>query len=62
MLEVAKCGIKLRINRAEYDNQIVVTLSRQLVLEYGNSFEEKNLLRMIQFSKVFTEKQIVSTV
>src|SRR5580692_10431893 len=36
--------------RAEYGQEIVVTLSRQLVSDYGNSFTDKNLRRMIQFS------------
>jgi predicted nuclease of restriction endonuclease-like (RecB) superfamily len=45
--------------RAEYGRKIVVTLSRQLVLEYGNSFSEKNLRRMVQFAEVFPDEQIV---
>jgi predicted nuclease of restriction endonuclease-like (RecB) superfamily len=36
-----------------------VTLSRQLVLEYGKGFNDKNLRRMIQFSEVFPDEQIV---
>jgi predicted nuclease of restriction endonuclease-like (RecB) superfamily len=47
--------------RAGYGKQIVVTLSRQLALEYGNSFEEKNLRRMIQFATVFPDEKIVVT-
>ena len=39
--------------RAEYGKEIVVSLSRQLVLDYGNNFSEKNLRRMIQFADVF---------
>ena len=35
----------LQGSRAEYGKQIVVSVSRQLVVEYGNSFEEKNLRR-----------------
>lgn len=46
--------------RAGYGKQIVVTLSRQLVLEYGKSFEEKNLRRMIQFASVFPDDEIIS--
>lgn len=46
-------------NRAKYGKQIVVTLSRQLTYEYGNSFEEKNLRRMIQFAAIFPEEEIV---
>lgn len=60
--------IGIRINneiltnkRAVYGKQIVVTLSRQLVLEYGKSFEEKNLRRMIQFASVFPDNEIIST-
>ena len=45
--------------RATYGKEIVVTLSRQLVEEYGNSFGEKNLRRMIQFTEVFPDKKIV---
>ncbi len=47
--------------RAEYGKQIVATLWRQLVSEYGNSFSEKNLRRMMQFASVFSNKEIVHT-
>lgn len=47
--------------RAEYGRKIVVTLSRQLVVEYGNSFSEKSLRRMMQFAEVFPDEQIVVT-
>ncbi len=33
----------LQGSRAEYGKQIVVSVARQLVAEYGDSFEEKNL-------------------
>jgi predicted nuclease of restriction endonuclease-like (RecB) superfamily len=45
----------LDFRRAEYGKQIFATLSRKLVLTYGNSFEEKNLYRMTQFAAVFTD-------
>lgn len=45
--------------RAEYGQQIIVTLSRVLVLKYGNSFEEKNLRRMMQFAEKFSDSEIV---
>lgn len=51
----------LENKRAEYGKQIVVTLSRQLIQEYGRSFEEKNLRRMIQFATVFPDEKIVVT-
>lgn len=43
-----------------YGKKIVATLWRQLSNEYGNSFSEKNLHRMMQFAKVFPNEQIVS--
>jgi predicted nuclease of restriction endonuclease-like (RecB) superfamily len=49
----------LRDQRAEYGSQIVGMLSKNLVAEYGSSFSEKNLRRMIQFANVFPEKEIV---
>jgi predicted nuclease of restriction endonuclease-like (RecB) superfamily len=49
----------LQDKRAEYGKQIVATLSRQLEMEYGTSFSEKNLRRMMQFATVFPEKNIV---
>lgn len=45
--------------RAEYGKQIVVSLARQLTIDFGKSFEEKNLRRMIQFAQVFHDEQIV---
>jgi DUF1016 N-terminal domain len=45
--------------RAAYGQQIVVSVARQLVQEYGPSFGEKNLRRMMQFAEVFPEEEIV---
>jgi predicted nuclease of restriction endonuclease-like (RecB) superfamily len=45
--------------RANYGKQIVATLARQLETEYGTSFAEKNLRRMMQFALVFPEEKIV---
>ena len=47
--------------RAAYGDQIVATLSRQLVSEYGRGYTEKNLRRMIQFAETFPDDQIVAT-
>ena len=49
----------LQNERAEYGKEIVSTLSRQLVEEYGNGFSEKNLRRMVQFAEVFPNSEIV---
>ena len=47
--------------RAEYGEQIMPTLSAQLVAEYGLGYAEKNLRRMVQFSEVFPNRDIVVT-
>jgi hypothetical protein len=47
--------------RADYGQQIVATLSRQLAADYGRSFEEKNLRRMLQFADLFASGAIVVT-
>lgn len=47
--------------RAAYGEQIVSTLSRQLVSEYGRGFAEKNLRRMVQFAEAYPDEEIVST-
>ncbi len=49
----------LRGNRAGYGEEIVATVSAQLVADYGESFSEKNLRRMIQFAEVFSDEKIV---
>ena len=49
----------LRNQRAEYGKEIVSTLSRQLVEEFGNGFSEKSLRRMVQFAEVFPDGEIV---
>ncbi len=45
--------------RGEYGKQIVVAVARQLTTEYGNSFNRKQLWRMIQFAEVYPDEQIV---
>lgn len=47
--------------RANYGEEIVAALSRQLVADYGRSFEEKNLRRMLQFAEIFVSEEIVVT-
>lgn len=49
----------LNDGRAEYGEQIVSTLSTQLVREYGQSFGLRSLRRMVQFAEVFPEEQLV---
>src|SRR5699024_3800273 len=50
----------LKDERAEYAKNIVVTLSLELETQYGRGFTEKNVRRMILFSKVFSDLEIVS--
>jgi predicted nuclease of restriction endonuclease-like (RecB) superfamily len=51
----------LREKRAEYGEEIVVTLSQQLTAEFGNGFSRFNLSRMIRFAEVFSDREIVAT-
>ncbi len=51
----------LNNKRGEYGKKIVVTVSRQLVFNYGKNFEEKNLRRMLQFAEQFKEFENVVT-
>lgn len=51
----------LKGSRAEYGEEIVSTVSRQLEMEYGNGFSAKNIRHMIRFADAFPDIQIVST-
>jgi predicted nuclease of restriction endonuclease-like (RecB) superfamily len=51
----------LQNERGAYGKQIVVLLSRQLTTEYGTSFSEKNLRRMMQFATCFPDEKIVAS-
>jgi len=46
---------------AEYGRQTVRGLAQQLEAEYGRSYAEKSLRRMMQFAEVFAESAIVAT-
>jgi len=47
--------------RADYGKQIVVTVSRELVVKFGKNYEEKNLRRMIQFAERYPDVKNVVT-
>ncbi len=51
----------LDFGRAGYGEQIVATLSRELVGEFGRGYSEKNLRRMVQFAEAFPDEEIVVT-
>jgi len=47
--------------RAGYGEEILPTLATQLVRDYGRSFADKNLRRMVQFATTYPEEPIVVT-
>lgn len=49
----------LKGERAEYGEQIVASLSQQLVTDYGRGFSNKNLHHMLRFAEVFPGDEIV---
>jgi predicted nuclease of restriction endonuclease-like (RecB) superfamily len=49
----------LKGRRAGYGEEIVATVSRRLVDEFGTGFTEKNLRHMMRFAEVFPDEQIV---
>lgn len=51
----------LKGQRADYGEQIVATLSTQLVQEYGRGFNRSALARMVKFSEAFPDEGIVAT-
>ncbi|WP_367156108.1 YhcG family protein [Methylomonas sp. HYX-M1] len=49
----------LKGERAEYGEQIVITLAKQLETDYGRGFSSKNLRHMLRFAEVFPTEEIV---
>ena len=47
--------------RAGYGEEILPSLAEQLVHDYGRSFADKNLRRMVQFAAAYPEEAIVVT-
>lgn len=47
--------------RAEYGEEILVSLAKQLTVQYGRGFGEKNLRRMVKFALTYTDEPIVAT-
>jgi predicted nuclease of restriction endonuclease-like (RecB) superfamily len=52
-------GEVLKGKRADYGKQLIILLCKQLQTDYGSSFSEKNVRRMMQFASVFPENEIV---
>ena len=51
----------LQEKRAEYGEQIVGTLSQQLMKEFGPGFTARNLANMVRFAEVFPDEKILHT-
>ena len=51
----------LREGRAGHDQELVASLGRQLTDRYGRGFERANLYRMVQFSQVFPDVELVAS-
>ena len=47
-------------NRAEYGKEIISNISNELVSKYGRSFSERSLRRMMQFSEIFPDLNILT--
>jgi predicted nuclease of restriction endonuclease-like (RecB) superfamily len=50
----------LKEERAEYGQQLIMELARQLTTKFRSGFAEKSLRRMIQFAEVFPDEKIVA--
>lgn len=54
-------GEILGSQRAEYGEEIVSALSRQLTADYGRGFSAKSLRHMVRFAQAFADEAMVST-
>ena len=48
-------------NKPEYGKSVIENLSRDLVSEYGRSYNQRNLFHMVKFYEVFNDEQILNT-
>ena len=51
----------LQNERARYGEQILATLSQELISEFGRGFDATNLTRMMKFAESFPDEEIVAT-
>lgn len=51
----------LKSERAEYGRQLINKLASQLQTQYGQGYDKTSLSRMIKFSKLYPDMQIVAT-
>lgn len=48
--------------RADYGDRVIDTVSKQLTQEFGKGYSRSALFRMIRFSKLYPDQEIVATV
>ncbi|MBY0544285.1 MAG: hypothetical protein K2Q14_01920 [Gammaproteobacteria bacterium] len=51
----------LNNERAQYGQQVILQLSERLTVKYGSGYDKTALSRMVKFSKLFPNSQIVAT-
>ncbi|MCC2666501.1 MAG: putative phage protein [Gammaproteobacteria bacterium] len=51
----------LKNERAEYSEQIIHLLSKQLSEQYGNGFDRTNLTRMAKLARFYFDSRIIET-
>ena len=51
----------LQNERGRYGEQILATLSQELIAEFGRGFDATNLTRMMKFAEAFPDEKIVAT-
>ncbi|MBI5546986.1 MAG: DUF1016 domain-containing protein [Deltaproteobacteria bacterium] len=51
----------LKDRRAVYGQRVISVVGRKLEAQYGRSFGEKSLRRMVQFAEAFPDREIVAT-
>ena len=49
-------------SRADYGNQIIITLAQKLTSQFGKGYTRSSLFRMSRFYKLYPDKEIVATV
>jgi predicted nuclease of restriction endonuclease-like (RecB) superfamily len=52
----------LRGARAEYGQQVIASLARQLIVEYGRGWSEQQLRHCLRAAEIFPDEEIISAV
>ncbi len=52
----------LKGDRANYGDQVVSDISKDLTLKFGKGYNKASLFRMLRFAKMYPEQEIVATV